>query len=140
MRNLLAFLIRNLAWFVFSILEFLCILMVFQNNSFQHGIFFNAFNEISGNIYYVSGEIKTFINLRTVNEQLVQENGVLEQRVLKLESLVRKQNADSVKVQAILKDSLNQNTTFDFTVAHVENNNISLINNYITVDKGLKMA
>jgi rod shape-determining protein MreC len=138
MRNLIAFLVRNSSWFVFIILEGICIFLLYQNNSYQRSIFFNAFNEISGRAYYVSGSIKTFLNLQTTNEELVQQNGKLEQQVLTLENILRKQAQDSSKVNAFLKDSLHREIPYDFVVAHVENNSVSQINNYIVVNKGSK--
>lgn len=136
MRNLIAFLVRNSSWFVFIILEGICVFLLYQNNSYQRSIFFNAFNEISGRVYYVSGSIKTFLNLQTTNEELVLQNGKLEQQVLALENILRKKAQDSAKVNAFLKDSLHQEIAYDFVVAHVENNSVSQINNYIVVNKG----
>lgn len=138
MRNLIAFLVRNSSWFVFLILEGICVFLLYQNNSYQRSFFFNAFNEVAGRVYYVSGSIKTFINLQTTNEELVQKNGALEQRVLILEDILRKQAADSAKINAILRDSVNKNKTYDFIVAHVVNNSVSQLNNYIEVNKGAK--
>lgn len=138
MRNLIAFLIRNSSWFVFVILEGICVFLLYQNSSYQRSIFFNAFNEVSGRVYYVSGSIKTFLNLQSTNEELVSENGKLEQQVLSLENLLRKQAQDTLSVNAFLKDSLHQEKNYDFVVAHVENNSVSQINNYITVNKGSK--
>ncbi|OJU55867.1 MAG: rod shape-determining protein MreC [Bacteroidales bacterium 45-6] len=138
MRNLIAFLVRNSSWFVFIILEGICVFLLYQNNSYQHSIFFNSFNEISGRAYYVSGSIKTFLNLQTTNEELVMQNGKLEQQVLALENTLRKQAQDSAKVNAFLKDSLGRRMAYDFVVAHVENNSVSQINNYIVANKGSK--
>jgi rod shape-determining protein MreC len=138
MRNLIAFLIRNSSWFVFAIIEAFCVFLIYQNNSYQRSFFLNSFNEIAGRVYFVSGSVKTFLNLQNTNEQLVAENGALEQRVLVLEDLLRKQAADSVKVTAFIKDSLNREKDYDFIVAHVVNNSVSQINNYITVNKGQK--
>ncbi len=138
MRNLIAFLIRNSSWFVFAILEVFCVFLLYQNNSYQRSIFFNTFNEISGRVYHISGSVKTFLNLQSTNEELVMQNGKLEQQVLALESKLRKQVQDSAKVNAFLRDSLHQEKNYDFTVAHVENNSISQLNNYITINKGSK--
>lgn len=138
MRNLIAFLIKYSSWFVFFILEGLCVILLYDNNSFQNSVLFNSINEISGRMYYVSGNIKTFFNLKTTNEELVFENGKLEQRVLALETMLQKHIQDSVVVKAMLRDSINKEITYDFSVAHVENNSISRINNYITINKGAK--
>lgn len=138
MRNLIAFLVRNSSWFVFIILEGICAFLLYQNSSYQRSVFFNAFNEISGRAYYVSGSIKTFLNLQTTNQELVQQNGKLELQVLALENRLRKQAQDSIKVNAFLKDSLHREMAYDFVVCHVENNSVSQINNYIVVNKGYK--
>ena len=138
MRNLIAFLVRNSSWFVFIILEGICVFLLYQNNSYQRSVFFNAFNEISGRAYYVSGSIKTFLNLQTTNQELVQQNGKLELQVLALENRLRKQAQDSIKVNAFLKDSLHREMAYGFVVGHVENNSVSQINNYIVVNKGYK--
>lgn len=138
MRNLIAFLARNSAWFVFICLEALCILLLVKHNAYQQSVICGVLNELSGKVYRVSGGVKAFLYLSNTNRELMQQNGELAEKVLRLEQIIREQQADSAKTEAFLSESLLPDRSYEFVVAQVVNNSVSQVNNYITIDKGAK--
>ncbi|SHF31414.1 rod shape-determining protein MreC [Dysgonomonas macrotermitis] len=135
MRNLVAFLIKNSAWFVFVFLEIVCFYFIFNYNSFQRSIYLNSSNEIVGRVYAVSGEVLSYFGLKEANQDLLVKNAELQNRVLYLEDYIHKLSTDSLKTEAVLQDSLSTKH-YDFIVGRVINNSIAQIENYITINKG----
>ncbi len=64
MHNLLAFLIKNISWFLFILLELVGFSLVFEFNSYQRSIFFNATNELRGRVYSISGKVSSYFGMR----------------------------------------------------------------------------
>lgn len=135
MRNLIAFLIKSSSWFLFIFLEIICFYFIFQYNSYQRSIFFNSTNEVVGRVYTVSGHISSYFGLRQANEDLLIRNAELQNRINSLEDYLYTLNEDSIQTQAILKDSIPDNS-FEFIISKVINNSISNIDNYIHINKG----
>lgn len=139
MRNLIAFLIKNSSWFIFIFLELICFYFIFQYNSYQRSIFLGTSNEVVGEVYDVSGEVISYFGLKKANEELLLRNAELQDRMLSLEDYIYQRAIDSLKTQAILKDSLIRNDNqFEFIIARVINNSVSRIENYIWINKGEK--
>lgn len=137
MRNLITFLLRNSAWFLFIFLEIICFYFIFQHNAYQRSVFLNSSNDLVGRVYLISGNVRSYFGLRTENKELLAKNGELQAYIWQLEQTLAEQNSDSTKTNAILTDSLN-NFKYEFISAMVVNNSVALKNNYITVNKGEK--
>lgn len=135
MRNLINFLIKNSSWFLFIFLEILCFYFIFQYNSFQRSVYLNSSNEIVGRVYAISGEITSYFGLKETNQDLLLKNAELQNKVLQLENRIYAKESDSLKTQAIIKDSVSTGH-FEFIISRVINNSISQIENYITINKG----
>ncbi|GAB6010850.1 rod shape-determining protein MreC [Viscerimonas tarda] len=135
MHNLITFLIKNVSWFLFILLEIISFLFVFNSNSYQRSVFFNTSNELAGRIYAVSGEVSSFFGLRQSNEELLLQNAALQQQVFELESYIESLHSDSLKTVAFLPDS-GRESEYAYIVAHVVNNSVSRIENYIMINKG----
>lgn len=135
MRNLIAFIIKNGTWFFFILLEIICFYLIFQYNSYQKSIYFNSSNEIIGRIYTISGNIVSYFGLREANEDLLEKNASLQEQVLSLENYIYSLSSDSIKTDAILKDSI-ERSPYNFIIARVIGNNVSQIENYIRINKG----
>ncbi len=136
MRNLIAFLARYASLFFFLLLQGVCIFLLYKSNVFHNSLFFNAFTEISGRVYYASSEVKNFLNLQATNAELMLKNGELEARILKLEDQLKNQQAASAEVAPFVVDSLHPPKMYDFVTGRVVNNSISHLDNYITINKG----
>ena len=138
MRNLINFLIKNSSWFVFIFLEIICFYFVFSSNSYQKSVFFNSSSEVTGRIYSVSGSVLSYFGLRQENLELLESNAELNNRISELENYIFSIQSDSLKTEAILKDSLGRKAEPHFIVARVEKNSISMLENYIIISKGAK--
>lgn len=137
MRNLIAFLIKNSSWFVFILLEILCFYFIFQYNSFQRSVYLNSSNEIVGRVYAISGEITSYFGLKETNQDLLLRNAELQNKLLALEDYIHDKKTDSLKSEAITRDSIPLKN-FEFIISRVINNSISQLENYITINKGSK--
>lgn len=136
MRNLINFLIKNSSWFVFIFLEVICFYFVFSSNPYQKSVFFSYSTEITGRVYSVSGSVLSYFGLRKENQDLLQKNAELSAQVSELKDYIFTLQADSFKTEAFLKDSLGRRIEPDFIIARVEKNSISMIENYIIINKG----
>jgi len=135
MRNLIAFLIKNSYWFLFIALEIACFFFIFQYNSYQRSIFFNSSNELAGRVYSISGSVQSFFNLHKNNEALLEENAMLQQRILSLEGYINNIIPDTISPKAFAPD-IEHTINYDYRVARIVNNSISLADNYIIINKG----
>ena len=125
MQNLLLFLIRygNLLTFLF--LESICLYLIVQNNEVQREIFIYSSNLASGKIYEEVSDLKAYVHLKEVNQDLAEENALLRSRVMSGDSTL---SIDSI-VTAFER-------RYDLIPAKVINNNITGRNNTLTLDVG----
>lgn len=135
MRNLLNFLYKYNYWFFFLLLEVICFTLLFRFNRYQQSVFFTSANSVAGKVYEVSGGINSYFHLKSTNEDLLDRNMWLEQRVAQLERVITEQAVDSERLY-----SLEKMTTEDYRIfkANVIKNSLSKADNYITLDKGSK--
>lgn len=136
MRNLLDFLIKYSHWFLFVLLIVVCLGLLFRFSYYQQGIFFSSANTAVGKVYEISGGIKSYFHLKSINEELVDRNVELEAQVSNLENTLREIISDSIYEQNIRNFSLDKN--YRVYKAHVINNSVNKLDNYITLDKGEK--
>ncbi|MDR1810690.1 MAG: rod shape-determining protein MreC [Prevotella sp.] len=135
MRNLFAFLIKNINWFLFILLEAVGFFMVFEYNSYQRSIFFNSTNEIRGRMYSVSNKVTSYFGLRSENERLTLQNAALQKRLLELENYVNTLPPDTLRTNAFSPDNVHE-TQYSYMLAHVIDNSVSHVENYIVLNKG----
>ena len=133
MRNLLNFLLKYNYWFLFILLEVASFVLLFRFNRYQQSAFFTSANTVVGAVYEVSGGISSYFHLKSVNEDLLDRNMVLEQQITNLEKALREQQLDSMVI-----NSIRQVPQADYQLfkAHVIKNSLNLVDNYITLDKG----
>lgn len=137
MRNLINFLLKNSSWFVFIFLEIICFYFVFSGNSYQKSVFLRVSNEITGKVYTISGNISSYFGLIDENQELLKKNAELEAQISYLKDYVFEIQADSVKTEAFIQDSLGRKANPDFIIARVEKNSIAMLDNYIILNKGI---
>lgn len=134
MRNLIDFLIKYHAWVFFIIYVVISCLLLFGSNPYQRSVYFGSSNRIVSQVYSVSDAVTSYFGLRTVNEELLRENGKLELEVLNLKRQLQ-QHTDSVIADSIKNTDVLMHG-YDFVLAHVINNSLTHMENYITLDKG----
>jgi len=76
-RNLIIFLRRYFNFFLFLLLEVICIVLVFRNNNFQKTAYLNSANNVSGRLYDRYNNVQYYFHLKATNDSLVTENARL---------------------------------------------------------------
>ena len=133
MRNLLNFLLKYNYWFLFILLEVICFVLLFRFNNYQQSVYFPSANVVTGKVYEVSGSVSSYFHLKSVNEDLLDRNMLLEQQIANLENALRERQVDSVIVNSIRNLD---NKDYQIFKAHVIRNSLNQADNYITLDKG----
>ena len=133
MRNLLNFLLKYNHWFLFVLLEVIGFVLLFRFNYYQQSIFFTSANVVAGKVYEVSGGITSYFHLKSVNEDLLDRNMLLEQQIAGLEKELINLQVDSTTIASIKSVP---ETGYQLFKAHVINNSLIRADNYITLDKG----
>src|ERR1700743_191025 len=81
MRNLLAFITRYNAFFLFLIFEVSALIIYVKYNSFQKATFINSANNVTGNLYAQVSQWKQYLSLKETNDSLARENARLRNQL-----------------------------------------------------------
>ena len=130
MRNLLIFITKYNAFFLFIIFEVSSLLIYIKYNSFQKATFINSANRVTGNLYAQADELNSYLSLREVNDQLAKENARLRNQLKSsfyVDTLAKQKVTDTIYKQQ-----------YEYTLAKVINNSVNKRNNYITINRGSK--
>jgi len=145
MLNLLNFLWKNYAFFLFLVLEFFALSMVVSNGH-QSAIFAYSSNQMGGNAFNSWQSIVHYFNLGEANEQLAKENNelrsqlsysYLDRNLQVFDNISIKDSLiinDSVILKEITEDTLISN--FDYIGAKVISNSVHKQKNYLMINKG----
>jgi len=133
MHQLIKFLFKYRAFFIFIILQAICAWMIVANNNYQRAVYLNTTSQISGSFVEKMDNVSDFFNLKKVNEDLVLENARLKTLILNHKPQAR----DSSEVLAIPTDSIDS-IRYVIRTAEVIDNSIRNVNNFMTLDKGGK--
>ena len=121
MYNLFIFIKKHDAVILFILLEVLCFLMVVHSLPYQNRKLVNVSNSISGRFHKTTSNWSDYIHLKSENEALAEHNALLLSRL----------GCDEVEADTVYYDDM-----FTYIPAHVVNNSIYELNNYIVIDKG----
>ena len=133
MRNLIDFFLKYNYWFLFVILEVASFVLLFRFNRYQQSVFFTSANVVSGTVYEAAGGISSYFHLKSVNEDLLDRNMLLQQQVERLEKALKACVPDSFAVRAVHAIPSEEYRLYK---AHVIKNSLHLMDNYITLDQG----
>jgi len=128
MRNLLIFITKYNAFFLFLIFEVSALLIYIKYNSFQKATFISSQNQVTGSLFGQVSEFKGYLSLKDVNDSLARENARLR-GMLKTSFYV-----DTTEKHKVVDTVYKQQYTY--LVARVINNSTNQSNNYITINKG----
>jgi len=128
MRNLVIFIWKHNFFFLFLIIETICMYLVVQNNYYQRASFINSSNTVSTSVLQTSAAIEEYFYLKSENENLAKENAELRSQLL------ASQFISSNKYDSVHKPALRQK--YIYTEAKVVNNSTSRRNNFLTLNKG----
>ena len=128
MRNLINYIIRYHFTILFLIIEVLSIIIVIQYNQFQNSRFYNFSHTISGVIYKKTYNIKEYLKLKSINNELIIENEKLKNE-LELKNSIINNIPDSIIDTTVTPQ-------YKYIQAKVINNSTNKRFNYITINKG----
>ncbi len=131
MRNLLQFIYRYHAFFLFLLLEIFSIVLIYRNNHYQQTGFINSTNTISSGIYNRYNAFISYLHLRSDNDSLLRENAYLMQF---LPNSVYQNYVIIDTVEKISPDSSKQ--MFLYIAADVITGSVNRANNFITINRG----
>ncbi|MEN0053013.1 MAG: rod shape-determining protein MreC [Mucilaginibacter sp.] len=130
MRNLLIFITKYNAFFLFLIFEISSLLIYIKYNSFQKATFISSTNKVTGSLFAQVSQFKGYLSLKEVNDSLALENA-------KLRGLVKSSfYVDTVEKHKVVDTVYKQQYTY--IVAKVINNSTNRRSNYITINRGSK--
>lgn len=130
MRNLLIFITKYNAFFLFLIFEIASLIIYIKYNSFQKASFINSTNKVTSQFYARSDEFKGYLSLREVNDALARENAQLRNQ------LKSSWYIDSITKHVVIDSNYRQQ--YEYIDAKVINNSVNKRNNYITISRGSK--
>ena len=128
MRSLLLLLLRYGHVLLFLSLETLCFYLIVKNNDYQRSVYIHSSNKISGDLMEEVNGWKDYFRLQEINDSIAMENARLRERLLYFAQL-EKIPVDTLKTLS--------NSNLEIIPAKVINNSIQLLNNYITLNKGM---
>jgi len=137
-RNLILLIKQFHSFFIFLLLELVCLVIVFKNNNYQQSSYINSSRNLSGRFYSQKEKLTSFINLTEVNDSLMKENAALRKE-LGITTDVNPLN-DSTFSKQIHVDSSIQTAHYTYIPAKVLNNTIDQTINYITLNAGSKQG
>lgn len=128
MRNLLIFITKYNAFFLFVIFMVSSLIIYVKYNSFQRATFINSTNTVTAGLYTRVNELNSYLSLKEVNDSLARENAALRNQ-LKTSFFV-----DTITKRKVVDSTYKQQ--YEYIQAKVIENSISQRNNYITLNMG----
>jgi rod shape-determining protein MreC len=132
MRNLLIFITKYNAFFLFVIFEVLSLVIYIKYNAFQKATFITSSNKITGGLYAKVSDFDSYLTLKGINDSLANENA-------RLRNLLK----SSFYIDTVAKHKVTDTTykqQYEYIVAKVINNSVNRSNNYITLNRGSKQG
>jgi rod shape-determining protein MreC len=141
-RNLIIFLRRYFNFFLFLLLEVICIVLVFRNNDFQKTAYLNSANSASARLYNRYNNVQYYFHLKATNDSLVNENARLHNMLrssydsVTLDNLVRTDTLRTYSTDTTRKVIGIELRRYLYHAAKVVNNTVNAPINYITIHRG----
>lgn len=129
MQQLIYFFQRFKYFLFFLLLEICALALTFNNLNFHKSKFVNSANAVTGGLYSKTSNISEYLNLKSENLLLAEEN-------TRLKNLLEKNISVNFNLDSIIIDSLKYHQKFTFTNAKIINNNYNSKFNFITINKG----
>lgn len=138
MRNLIFILKRYYNFFIFLLLEIICLSIFLRNNRYQQSSWVNSSRSISGALFTQKQQLFGFFSLRAVNDSLVRENARLKQQlgIPQIPNHLK----DTSYMSTTVRDSVKQTTHYRYIPCKVLNNSVDLKYNFLTLNAGYKQG
>ncbi len=132
MKNLLQFIIKYSAWFVFSFYVIISLILLVTGNNYQRSVYLTSANVVTGSIYEGASQVTGYFHLKSINEDLQANNALLQNEVLNLKNQLAQYKVLSADTLLPFKYP----DRFGYVAAAVINNNTAHQKNFFTIDKG----
>ncbi|MGZ9674861.1 rod shape-determining protein MreC [Flavobacterium sp. GNP001] len=126
MQQIFNFIFKNSNRILFLLLLSISLALTVQSHSFHRSKIISSANFLSGGVYEKLNNFDEYLNLKTENEALAQENALLRNALFKIEDTATVKQIDSVKG---VKPS-------DIIVSKVIRNSYNVYENYLTLNSG----
>ena len=137
MRKLLQIFRQHSSLFVYLCYAALCLILLFGFNPYQQSVYFSSASRIAGStLYDLSGAVTGYFGLQKANNELLVQNGKLQNELAVLRNTLAQYQARDTLSQ--LPFSVVNIDTSRIIVARVINNSVARRNNSITIDKGMR--
>lgn len=113
----------------FILLEFIALSFTFNNLNFHKSKFVNSANNITGGVFNTIANSSEYLNLKSENLLLSQEN-------TQLKNLIEKNISVRFDIDSTVIDSSLYHQKYIYTQAKIINNNYSKVFNFLTINKG----
>jgi len=133
MGQLLAFLVKYRAFFIFLILELICISLIVSNNDYQRSAYLKSSSSLIGSITESSDNVGEYFGLKRVNRELAEENARLRELLLSSPKIAL-DSMSNYTIEADTADSME----YILRSAEIVRNDIRLANNFFMINKGSK--
>lgn len=128
MQQIFNFIFKNSNRILFLLLLSISLALTVQSHSFHRSKIISSANFLSGGVYEKLNSFDEYLNLKTENEALAQENALLRNALFKIEDTATVKQIDSVKG---VKPT-------DIIVSKVIRNSYNVYENYLTLNSGAK--
>ncbi len=136
MRNLLLILHKYHKFFIFLLLEIICLSVFVRNNNYQFQSYLHSARGVSGAVYKKKKGWTNYINLSEKNKKLQAENALLKSKLGT--PLANNPLKDTSFSRLVAADSIRQTIHYKYVPARVLNNSFDKKNNFITLNLGSK--
>ncbi|MBU0763417.1 MAG: rod shape-determining protein MreC [Bacteroidetes bacterium] len=130
MKNLFKLIAKFHFTIIFVLIEFFSLFLVVKYNVYQRSTFLSSANLVSGYFNSVTSSITGYLSLKTINDELSQENAKLKN------SLRSAYKSNKISFLEIHDSVFSQQ--YIYLPAKVIRNTVHRKHNYITIDKGSK--
>jgi len=134
MGNFIRFIVRNLHFILFLVLEIISINLAVNYNNRRKTLFLSTANQVSGFFQQRVNQVSDYFHLNKENEMLARENARLREEVLNLKQPRGSVFANDSLTVEIQEDSIVNR--YRIIPAEVISNSFSSLQNYITINVG----
>lgn len=120
-------------WFVFIIMETASLIMLFRFSLYHQSVWVTQSNAVAGHVLALEVDFYDYLNLKSVNQELVKENLALQHSNNLLRDKVKELTHDTTYVERLMAEHLEDLSVIP---AQVVSNSVHLRNNIITLNKG----
>lgn len=139
MRNLIYIIKNYYSFFIFLVLEIICLAIVFRNNSYQQSSYLNSARGIASSFYTKKEKIVSFITLNAVNDSLMKENARLKQQLgIAFDKNPLKDT--NYSITRAIDSNAKEIVHYKYIPAKVLNNSTDQKINYITLNVGSRQG